>query len=85
MHILPSLILCALLLAHGLRRNSLSPSGGAAAVLVGLLTFTHPSLAPTLILLGFYLVSSRLTKLGARRKSELEEHAIEGGRRNAVQ
>ncbi|KAI8850272.1 integral membrane protein DUF92-domain-containing protein [Chytridium lagenaria] len=85
MHLVWAAFLCALLAIHGVRKGSLSKSGAAAAVLVGLATFTHPSVVFTIILLTFYLSSSRLTKVGMLEKVRLEEGASEASKRTAIQ
>ncbi|KAJ3339025.1 Transmembrane protein 19 [Gonapodya sp. JEL0774] len=85
MHYTLAIVLCALLASHGIRRKSLSPSGAAAAVLVGLGTFTNGNAGVTAALLVFYLSSSRITKIGHDTKAKLEDGHVEGGQRTAIQ
>jgi len=69
---------------RGLRKGSLSGSGAAAALAVGLLGFaTHFSFGFTLIL--FYFTSSQLTKYKGVEKSKLEDGYKLGGQRHAGQ
>ncbi|KAJ3056562.1 Transmembrane protein 19 [Rhizophlyctis rosea] len=85
MHPLLALTACSLLAYHGIRKKSLSKSGSAAAFLVGLITFSHPNNVFAVILIVFYLSSSRLTKYKAQRKQQLEEDFKVGGQRTATQ
>ncbi|KAJ3127860.1 Transmembrane protein 19 [Nowakowskiella sp. JEL0407] len=85
MHVALASLLCLLLAWHGLRKNSLAYSGAIAATFTGLLTFTHYSFYFSALLLAFYLSSSRLTKVKANIKKQLEEHFVDGGKRTATQ
>eukprot|EP00898_Chlorokybus_atmophyticus_P003835 jgi/Chlat1/4452/Chrsp29S04401 len=80
--------LCAatagLLGSHGLRKRSLSPSGAAAAMLIGFVTMAC-GMRYFLVLFAFYYSSSRLTKYGAAVKHAVEADFKEGGQRNWVQ
>uniref|UniRef100_A0A7S2RII1 Transmembrane protein 19 n=1 Tax=Rhizochromulina marina TaxID=1034831 RepID=A0A7S2RII1_9STRA len=69
---------------RGLRKKSLSPSGAAAAVLVGFLSFLA-SFRFGLVLIAFYQSSSSLTKFQGERKRRLEAGYKEGGQRDAEQ
>jgi uncharacterized membrane protein len=63
----------ALFLArHGLKRNSLSASGAAAAFLVGFLSFLT-SIRFGAVLILFYYSSSKLTKVNEAKKASLEQ------------
>jgi len=68
----------------GLRRGSLSRDGAAAAFAVASLSL-GTSWRNGLTLLTFYWTSSRLTRVGSKRKSALEEGVSEGGNRGAGQ
>ena len=68
----------ALLLSwHGVRRRSLSPSGGVAAVAVGAI-LTLASGCFCCALLTFFFTSSRLTKWRSAEKKKLEFDHKEG-------
>lgn len=62
---------------YGVRRRSLSLSGGLAAIIVGVV-LTAASGCFCLALLGFFLTSSRLTKWKASEKKRLEHDYKEG-------
>ncbi|KAI8371437.1 integral membrane protein DUF92-domain-containing protein [Radiomyces spectabilis] len=62
--------------------KSLSPSGAFAAFLLGMSTFSSPLWFFTVVLLTFFVVSSKLTKFKAERKRLLEadyDHSSERG------
>mmetsp|Transcript_8914 Transcript_8914/g.19749 ORF Transcript_8914/g.19749 Transcript_8914/m.19749 type:complete len:278 (+) Transcript_8914:2-835(+) len=69
---------------RGYRKRSLDASGARAAFLVGVISCTA-SVRFGLTLIAFFASSSKLTKLGAARKREIEEAHQEGGNRNWVQ
>ncbi|KAI0052212.1 hypothetical protein FA95DRAFT_1483946 [Auriscalpium vulgare] len=75
------------LAVNGLRKRSLSPSGGAAAFLTGISMLSLPLRTPGIALIAFYLMGSRATKAGHHRKAALEEgnDAAGGGYRTAAQ
>nr|KAJ3422816.1 Transmembrane protein 19 [Polyrhizophydium stewartii] len=82
------LIVAAIVLwlgVNGVRKKSLSPSGAVAAMVLGAVVFSHPSRLFGVVLLAFYLSSSRLTKYKSDIKKLIEEDHLEGGQRNAVQ
>ncbi|KAI8830936.1 integral membrane protein DUF92-domain-containing protein [Chytriomyces cf. hyalinus JEL632] len=85
MHILLTIALYLALAYHGLKKGSLSISGAVAAAAVCLPTFSHPSYLFMIVLLTFYLSSSRLTKVGSATKASIEEDHKAGGQRTAVQ
>ena len=55
--------LCSALSVHGVWKKSLRLDGAAAAVVLGLLIFTHPDPSFTWILLTFYVTGSAFTKV----------------------
>ena len=64
MDLYPVAALIALALAlHGYRKGSLSDSGAVAAFLVGYLHLANPLKVFGVVLIGFYLVGSRVTKV----------------------
>ncbi|KAH6562104.1 hypothetical protein BASA62_009438 [Batrachochytrium salamandrivorans] len=73
------------LAVRGIQKQSLSYSGAVAAVLLGGVILSHPSMLFGSLLLTFYLSSSKLTKFKSEVKKQLEEGHLEGGQRNAVQ
>ncbi|ORZ33096.1 integral membrane protein DUF92-domain-containing protein [Catenaria anguillulae PL171] len=85
MQLLIAIILSLLLAVHGLRKKSLSTSGAAAGLLVGLITFNHPHPVFGVILVAFYLSGSRVTKIGRETKLRIEEDYREAGQRNVWQ
>lgn len=79
------ILLCTILSLHGVKKKSLSTDGAIAAFIVGIIIFSHPDITWSLILIGFYLSGSILTKIGAQWKKKYEESYIEGGQRNSIQ
>lgn len=79
-----ALVLAVAMSVRGYRRRSLDASGARAAFVVGLVSCTA-SLRFGLTLIAFFLGSSKVTKIGAARKREIEEGHQEGGNRNWVQ
>ncbi|GJE88171.1 integral membrane protein DUF92-domain-containing protein [Phanerochaete sordida] len=69
----------------GVRKKSLSPSGGAAAFVVGFAMMAVPLRTFGVALIVFYLVGSRATKVGKELKATLEEGHQEAGYRSAAQ
>ncbi|KAF9554230.1 hypothetical protein CPC08DRAFT_696892 [Agrocybe pediades] len=80
-----SLLIAILLSGHGLRKRSLSPSGALAALIVGFLMMTGGTRVFGVSLIGFYLVGSRATKYGKKRKALLEDGYQEAGYRSGWQ
>lgn len=72
------------LAVHGLKKKSLNLSGCVAAFTVGFCSFAA-SYRFGLILILFYLSSSKLTKLKEDVKETLEEDYQRGGQRNWIQ
>ena len=79
-----ALALASLMSWRGRRKGSLSRDGAAAAFAVGLVSCAA-SVRLGLTLIAFFVTASRLTKVGAARKRELEDGHTEGGNRNWVQ
>ncbi|EJK55690.1 hypothetical protein THAOC_24547, partial [Thalassiosira oceanica] len=78
------LVLARKISRSGLRKGSLSKDGAAAAFAVASLSL-GTSWRNGLTLLTFYWTSSRLTRVGSKRKRTLEEGVSEGGNRGAGQ
>ena len=76
--------LAALLAFHGLKKKSLDQTGAAAAFFVGFVAFAV-SYRMGMILILFYLSSSRLTKLKEDVKRKLEDDYKISGQRNYLQ
>ncbi|KAH7923580.1 hypothetical protein BV22DRAFT_1015152 [Leucogyrophana mollusca] len=79
------LSVATLLSVHGARSRSLSPSGAAAAFIIGFSTLAVPVRAIGISLIVFYLVGSRATKYGKKRKAQLEDGFQDAGYRTAWQ
>lgn len=67
------------------RARSLSQSGALAAVVLGTVIFGSGGLSWALLLLGFFISSSGLSRLFGRQKQALAEKFSKGARRDAVQ
>ncbi|KAI7881610.1 hypothetical protein K492DRAFT_176961, partial [Lichtheimia hyalospora FSU 10163] len=77
---LVALAISTAIVLHARKKKSLSPDGAAGAFVLGMATCTSTYAYFTLILLVFFLASSKLTKFKAERKKLLEsdyEHASE--------
>lgn len=79
-----ALLFAVLLAVRGYRKKSLSASGGAAAVVVGVVCLSA-SLRFGGVMLAFYFTSSRVTKVSEDVKARLEYGHVAGGQRNHVQ
>lgn len=77
-------VLSCYLSIHGYSKKSLDISGSIAAILVGFISFAT-SYRFGLILIGFYYVSSKLTKWKEDIKAKLESNYQVGGQRNWIQ
>ncbi|CAE7091396.1 unnamed protein product [Rhizoctonia solani] len=74
-------VLALLLGAQGIKKRSLSPSGGITAFVVGFLMMSVPLRGFGVSLIVFYLTGSRVTKVGKQLKGKLEEgHDMNGYR-----
>ena len=79
-------LLLAGAVALGARRASMLTSGGAiAAAIVGTFTFGIGGLAPSMLLLTFFISSSLLSRQGSERKRSLAERSAKGGKRDEWQ
>lgn len=80
-----ALLVATLLSVHGLRKRSLSPSGAAAAFVVGFGMMSVKLRMFGVGLIVFYLSGSRATKFGKATKRKLEDTRNEAGYRTAFQ
>jgi uncharacterized protein (TIGR00297 family) len=67
------------------RLGSLSGSGAAAAVAVGILTFGIGGLVPAVLMILFFVSSTALSRYGGERKRLVAATFSKGGRRDAGQ
>lgn len=79
------LIAATYLAFSGIRKRSLSPSGGIAAFVVGFTMLSVPLRAFGVSLIVFYLTGSKATKVGKELKAKLEDGHQAAGYRNATQ
>lgn len=84
-HFTFALVLSCLIVVHSRRKKSLTWDGAAAAFLLGLVTFSSSLYVFTVVLLAFFLSSSKLTKFKANRKRILEAEYELSSERNYVQ
>ncbi|KAI9498939.1 integral membrane protein DUF92-domain-containing protein [Zychaea mexicana] len=77
--------LSILLVIHSRRKKSLSPNGAAGAFILGMATFTSTYAYFTVVLLTFFLASSKLTKFKAERKRLLEADYDHSSERTLIQ
>lgn len=78
-------ILSTLIVVHSRRKKSLTWDGSVAAFLLGLVTFSSSLNVFTVVLLTFFLSSSKLTKFKANRKRVLEAEYELSSERNYIQ
>lgn len=78
-------VLATALAVNGARSRKLSPSGAATAFVVGFLVMAAPVRAIGVTLITFYLLASRATKYGKKRKAQLEEGFQDSGYRTGWQ
>lgn len=69
----------------GYRARVLTLDGAIAAVVVGTAVFGLGGLRWAAVMVGFFVFSSALSRLGRRRKREAEQFIEKGSRRDAVQ
>ncbi|SAM07099.1 hypothetical protein [Absidia glauca] len=67
------------------RKKSLTRGGAAGAFALGMTTFSSSYWLFTIVLLTFFLTSSKLTKFKADRKRQLEDEYDQSSERNLVQ
>jgi len=79
------LITATLLSVHGLRSRSLSLSGVVTAFVVGFSILAVPVRTIGITLIVFYLIGSRATKYGKKRKAQLEDGYQDTGYRSGTQ
>jgi len=80
-----ALLLATLLSVHGWKKRSLSPSGAAAAFVVGFGMMSVKLHVFGVGLIVFYLTGSRATKVGKAIKGKLEDTSEAAGYRTAFQ
>ncbi|OJA20971.1 hypothetical protein AZE42_09176 [Rhizopogon vesiculosus] len=79
------LVIAVLLSVHGLRSRSLSLSGAITAFVVGFSILAVPVRTIGVTLIVFYLIGSRATKYGKKRKAQLEDGYQDAGYRSGTQ
>ena len=79
-----AVMLATLMSAYGYRKRSLNKSGAAFALLVGFVSCSA-SVTFGLVLIAFFIGSSRVTKIGAKKKAKIEDGHQVGGNRNWIQ
>jgi uncharacterized membrane protein len=84
-NILFALGLSILLVIHSRRKKSLSIDGASAAFALGMATFSSQLWVFTVVLLTFFISSSKLTHFKAQRKRVLEADYEASSERNAIQ
>ncbi|KAI8886455.1 hypothetical protein K501DRAFT_244156 [Backusella circina FSU 941] len=80
-----AIVLSVLLVIHSRRKKSLTTDGAAGAFVLGMATFSADLYLFTVVLLGFFLASSKLTKFKAERKRILEADYEASSERNVIQ
>ncbi|KIJ19469.1 hypothetical protein PAXINDRAFT_69531 [Paxillus involutus ATCC 200175] len=78
-------VLAAFLSVNGVKSRKLSPSGAATAFVVASLIMAAPVRAIGISLIAFYLLGSRSTKYGNKRKAQLEAGFHDAGYRTGWQ
>ena len=85
MNLLIGFILAVLAAAAAYQLRSLDISGALAAAALGTIVFGLGGLAWAVVLLGFFISSSALSKIFKRQKTNLDEKFSKGSRRDAGQ
>jgi len=83
--VITGVALSAIIAAIAWRRGSLAPSGAAAAVGVGTPIYVAGGMAWFGVLLGFFVTSSLLAKVGAEAKADAKRQFSKGDTRDARQ
>ncbi|GAA5810649.1 hypothetical protein MFLAVUS_004073 [Mucor flavus] len=84
-HFIFAIVLSCLIVVYSRRKKSLTWDGAAAAFVLGMVTFSSSLSVFTVVLLTFFLTSSKLTKFKAERKRVLEAEYEASSERNYVQ
>lgn len=79
-----AIIIATYMGASGYHKKSLSASGSIAASVTGFLTFSINTTVG-IVLIAFFLSSSKLTKYGSTIKKKIEAHYLVGGQRDITQ
>src|SRR5512133_267555 len=77
--------LAALIGAAAWKAHALSPSGALAATALGTVIFGLGGLGWAVVLMGFFISSSALSRLFRKRKVRLDEKFSKGSQRDAGQ
>ncbi|KAI8970952.1 integral membrane protein DUF92-domain-containing protein [Pilobolus umbonatus] len=80
-----ALCVSTLIVLHSRHKKSLSVDGAMAAFILGMMTFSSHLTVFTVVLLGFFVSSSKLTKFKADRKRILEAEYEAASERNMIQ
>ncbi|HEX7102795.1 MAG TPA: DUF92 domain-containing protein [Nitrolancea sp.] len=75
----------AIIALAGYRARALTPDGALAAIVVGTLVFGCGGLRWAGVMVGFFVLSSALSRVGRRRKRTSDQLVEKGSRRDATQ
>jgi len=78
---LQALAIAIVMAGYGYAKRSLSKSGAVAAVVIGTLTF-FSSMRFGIVLIAFFVSSSRITKVNSKKKAALDAEFREGTSRS---
>lgn len=84
-NVLIGFLLAAVIALAALRVRALNPQGALAALVLGTIIFGLGGLGWAILLLGFFISSSALSKLFRRQKAALDEKFSKGSQRDAGQ